>query len=64
MEYDLSKIITDDFEMNTGSPELRSFITFILRKNPSKRPDTRIIKQHPFIENYLQIDTSDELCHH
>jgi len=38
--------------MHMGSSELKSFLTFILRKNPSKRPDTDTIKRHPFIEKY------------
>jgi len=54
-QSDLSKIITDDFVMETGSPELRSFITFILRKNPAKRPDTDTIKRHPFIEKFKDL---------
>ena len=48
--------------MQKGSPEMRSFITFILRKNPSKRPDTDTIKRHPFIEKYKGFETSEELC--
>lgn len=48
--------------MQKGSPELRSFITFMLRKNPSKRPDTSTILKHPFIEKYKDLETSDELC--
>jgi len=46
---DLMRVVEQDFEMHTGSVELKSFITFILRKNPSKRPDTETIKKHPFI---------------
>jgi hypothetical protein len=44
--------------MEIGSPELRSFITFILRKNPIKRPDSDTIKRHPFIEKYRDLETS------
>lgn len=49
--------------MKYGSPELRSFVNFILRKNPSKRPDADIILLHPFIQKYQDLETSDELCH-
>lgn len=52
---DLSRIITQDFEMKTGSPELRSFIGFILRKNPSKRPDADILLSHPFIKKFQDL---------
>jgi len=48
--------------MQKGSPELRSFITFILRKDPSKRPDTDTIKKHPFLVKYKDLETSEELC--
>jgi len=48
--------------MKTGSPEIRSFITFILRKNPAKRPDTDTIKRHPFLEKYKDLETLEELC--
>lgn len=47
--------------MKEGSAELRSFITFILRKNPAKRPDTATILMHPFIEKFKEMETSDEL---
>jgi len=46
---DLSKIVTEDFRMESGSAEIRSFVTFILHKNPAKRPDAETIKKHPFI---------------
>jgi serine/threonine protein kinase len=49
---DLSRIITEDFEMHEGSPELRSFVSFILRKNPAKRPDAETLLMHPYIEKY------------
>jgi hypothetical protein len=48
--------------MKKGSPELRSYINFILKKNPAKRPDADILLQHPFIRKYAEIDTSEELC--
>jgi serine/threonine protein kinase len=48
--------------MESGSPELRSFVTFILRKNPTKRPDADTILRHPFIEKYRDLETSEELC--
>lgn len=48
--------------MNTGSAEFKSFVTFILRKNPSKRPDADTILKHPFIEKFRDMETSDELC--
>lgn len=35
--------------MQVGSPEIRSFLTFILRKNPAKRPDAYTLSKHPFI---------------
>ncbi len=44
--------------MKTGSPELRNFITFILKKDPNKRPDAQTIKQHEFIKKYKDLDTS------
>lgn len=37
---DLSKIITDDFVMKSGSPELRDFLNLILKKDPNSRPDS------------------------
>lgn len=36
---DLDKIITKNAELKVGSPEIKSFINFILRKDPKKRPD-------------------------
>ena len=36
---DLLKVINEDFTMTFGSPELRSFVTLILRKEVSKRPN-------------------------
>lgn len=48
--------------MKAGSPELRSFVNFILKKNPAKRPDADIVLQHPFIKKYAEIETSEELC--
>lgn len=48
--------------MKAGSPELRSFVNFILKKNPAKRPDADIVLQHPFIKKYSEIETSEELC--
>lgn len=47
--------------MEVGSPELRSFVTFILRKNPNKRPDAETIMKHPFLRKYLDLETSDEI---
>lgn len=44
--------------MEVGSPELKSFITFILRKDPAKRPDTELIKKHPFLVKYKNLETS------
>ena len=44
--------------MDRGSPEIKSFINFILKKNPSKRPDADIILLHPFITKYKDIETS------
>jgi hypothetical protein len=41
--------------MREGSPELRSFVNFILRKNPSKRPDADILLSHPFISKYKEL---------
>jgi hypothetical protein len=32
--------------MRTGSPELRDFITFILKKDPAKRPEAQQIRNH------------------
>lgn len=58
---DLAKIINDDFEMATGSPELRSFVGFVLKKNPAKRPDADTMLKHPFIEKYRDLETSEEL---
>lgn len=52
---DLEKIVTADFQMREGSPELRSFVNFILRKNPSKRPDADILLLHPFISKYKEL---------
>lgn len=44
--------------MKTGSPQLRDFITFILKKDPTKRPDAKAIRNHGFISKYKDIDTS------
>jgi serine/threonine protein kinase len=44
--------------MKTGSPELKDFITFILKKDPNKRPEAAAIKQHDFIRKYQDLDTS------
>jgi serine/threonine protein kinase len=52
---ELSKIVKDDFEMKRGSPELKSFITFILRKDPSHRPTGEVLLKHPFITKYGDI---------
>lgn len=52
---DLRRIITQDFDMRVGSPELRSFISFILRKDPSKRPDSSILLSHPFIKKFQDL---------
>jgi hypothetical protein len=41
--------------MKDGSPEVRSFVNFILRKNPSKRPDADTVLMHPFIEKYRDL---------
>jgi hypothetical protein len=41
--------------MTIGSPYLKSFITFILRKNPTKRPDAETILHHPFIKKYAEL---------
>ena len=48
--------------MKIGSPELRQFITFILKKDPAKRPDAQQIKHHEFIKKYKDLDTSEEIC--
>lgn len=45
--------------MDKGSPELRSFVTFILRKNPVKRPDADTVRRHPFIDKYRDLETSE-----
>lgn len=47
--------------MATGSPELRSFVGFVLKKNPAKRPDADTMLKHPFIEKYRDLETSEEL---
>jgi hypothetical protein len=31
---------------------MKSFINFILRKDPKKRPDAEILLQHPFMRKY------------
>ena len=44
--------------MKIGSPEFRDFITFILKKDPNKRPEASAVKQHEFIKKYKNLDTS------
>jgi len=44
--------------MRTGSPEMRNFLTLILKKDPNKRPDTEKLKSHEFIRKYRNIETS------
>lgn len=44
--------------MKTGSLEFRDFITFILKKDPVKRPDAQLLKNHPFIKKYKDLDTA------
>lgn len=58
---DLARIVNEDFEMAAGSPELRSFVGFVLKKNPAKRPDADTMLKHPFIEKYRDLETSEEL---
>ena len=41
--------------MESGSAEMRNFVTSILQKNPAKRPDTKIIKRHAFIQRYKDL---------
>jgi hypothetical protein len=41
--------------MTVGSPEIRSFISFVLNKNPERRPDAEIVLMHPFIKKYEEI---------
>jgi len=48
--------------MIVGSPEIRSFVNFILKKNPIKRPDADIILEHPFIKKYEDLETSEQIC--
>lgn len=59
---ELSRIVKEDFQMRRGSPELKSFITFILRKEPSQRPTGEVLLNHPFITKYEDIEIADELC--
>lgn len=56
---DLSKIITEDFIMKSGSYELRDFVTMILRKDPKKRPEAQAMKVHQFIRKFRDLETSD-----
>jgi len=44
--------------MKVGSIEFRSFISFILRKDPERRPDAELLMKHPFITNYKHIETA------
>ncbi len=41
--------------MVDGSLEVRSFVNYILTKNPSKRPDANTVLMHPFIEKYQEL---------
>ena len=57
----MAKIVTEDFEMCVGSQVLRNFITFILRKDPEKRPNAEAIINHPFIQKFKELETNEEL---
>lgn len=56
---DLDRIITMEVDMKRGSPEMCSFINFILRKEPSRRPDADIVLKHPFIRKFMGLETSE-----
>lgn len=58
----LRNILTQEPILPTGSPEIRSFISFLLKKDPERRPDADIILRHPFIEKYEEIETCEEIC--
>lgn len=49
---DISKIVTEDFKMTIGSLLFKSFVSFILRKDPNQRPDSKCLKTHPFISRF------------
>jgi hypothetical protein len=48
--------------MTVGSEVFRNFVSFILRKDPNKRPDAVSLQNHPFILKFKEIETTDELC--
>lgn len=59
---DISKIVTEDFVMTEGSEVFRNFVTFILRKDPEKRPNAEAIYNHPFISKFRELETNEEIC--
>ena len=48
--------------MKVGSYVFKNFVTFILRKDPEKRPNAQAIYEHPFILKFKEMETNEELC--
>ena len=51
-QEELGKIVKESFEMKAGSPDLKNFVSFILKKEPEGRPTAEMLLKHPFIEKY------------
>ena len=47
--------------MKAGSPDLKNFVSFILKKEPEGRPTADVLLKHPFIEKYGEMETAEEL---
>ena len=48
--------------MKVGSYVFKNFVTFILKKDPEKRPNAQAICEHPFIMKFKELETNEELC--
>ena len=52
---DISKIVTEEFEVKVGSEVFQNFVYFILKKDPEKRPNALAIYEHPFIGKFKEL---------